>query len=926
MQCLYCGKRLSLLRKLKDSEFCSEQHRDLYQQEQTALALKRLTEAGNRLSQQRATVESPPRVEDTIVDASPQEELHPPEASGFLREPPGPFAPPCFQTQNAIAGWLTVTALPALLTPPLRTDWQLSSYRQPAVPAARTGVERSSLSAAVSQADFKPEACRPPVLALGLDLSSPESIESGESAFSVVAPKVPVPPPLAARPPESVLQSMDAVNFKWPPPAVEPHLTLPLLKPAFAGEVSPQPRAAAPHASWWMPQAWPAMPRVNIRTLVDGPFERAGAIDILADPRWKVQVPPLAHALPYSFRALSSSLRAREPEAEVNATPQRLLPAGARLDNAGFALAPGRMPAPCAVPASPVMFGKGVGFAAPSQTPVGIPAFPVRTTARITASGGRVGIPIKTFKLTVDEARMAGEIPIEAQRRLPEFDWRFAELQFSPEGGWESCAPAVILLPPRAVAGSDRVTPLASRARGGRKVAAKVALPGPCPSIGEAHLGSASCLVPLASPPTPAGPDLAGCAPGPEVRTLIPCRRRTELQALVALPCWAELTPCQGMAASRKLARIEAGTRVVEDPRMAAHGVARVMDWTSFPPPAMPSAEAIRGSLPLHITAPSIGAQTKLFSIQPGGPAKLTSSTAHDGVVPPHTICRPPWLPSLETPQDSRLAHERTSALLNAILARVEGGTQRWALGRFWRRTPVTLKGLVAGVLLLGAVFAMGDGSTSQWMSSLREDIRSRAAVDLVDDFRAGMGAWSGGENWAETWSYDSAGLVQTGDLALYRPSMALSNYRFEFLGQIGDRGIGWVFRAVDTENYYAMKIVFAGSGPMPAATVVRYAVIDGKAGPKTQLPLPMGARPDRMYRVRVDVDGSNFTAQFQDQIIDVWSDKRLAAGGVGFFSEKGEKAKIRWIEVSHQSDFLGKLCAYLVPFDARSANRSLTQ
>ena len=63
-----------------------------------------------------------------------------------------------------------------------------------------------------------------------------------------------------------------------------------------------------------------------------------------------------------------------------------------------------------------------------------------------------------------------------------------------------------------------------------------------------------------------------------------------------------------------------------------------------------------------------------------------------------------------------------------------------------------------------------------------------------------------------------------------------------------------------------------------------------------------------------------------QDQIVDVWSDNRLAAGGVGFFSDKGEQAKIRWIEVTHQSDFLGKLCAYLVPYDTRSANRSMTQ
>jgi len=49
-----------------------------------------------------------------------------------------------------------------------------------------------------------------------------------------------------------------------------------------------------------------------------------------------------------------------------------------------------------------------------------------------------------------------------------------------------------------------------------------------------------------------------------------------------------------------------------------------------------------------------------------------------------------------------------------------------------------------------------------------------------------------------------------------------------------------------------------------------------------------------------------------------------LAAGGVGLFSEKGETAKVRWIEVSHHSDFLGKLCAYLAPFDAQGTGGSL--
>jgi hypothetical protein len=363
----------------------------------------------------------------------------------------------------------------------------------------------------------------------------------------------------------------------------------------------------------------------------------------------------------------------------------------------------------------------------------------------------------------------------------------------------------------------------------------------------------------------------------------------------------------------------------VENWRGTPGETARFMGWTPFPAPAMPSPKAVLAGVPLNVAPPSIPALTKMFSISLGNAAPVAPPVEPIGAAAPHTVCRPAKLPSFGAPHDGNLVHERTSALLSAMLEHMEGAPTRWALARLWRRTPLSIKGVVAGVVLLGGLTAIGGSSSSQW-NGLREEIRGRAAVDLVDDFRAGMGAWSGGENWAETWSYDSAGFVQTGNLALYRPSMTLANYRFEFLGQIASKGVGWVFRAVDTQNYYAMKIVCTNKGPMPTAALVRYAVIDGKTERKTQLPLPMGARTDLMYRIRVDVDGDNFTAQFQDQVVDVWSDKRLAAGGVGFFSDKGEKAKIRWIEVSNHSDFLGKLCAYLVPFEARGANRSYTR
>jgi hypothetical protein len=70
-----------------------------------------------------------------------------------------------------------------------------------------------------------------------------------------------------------------------------------------------------------------------------------------------------------------------------------------------------------------------------------------------------------------------------------------------------------------------------------------------------------------------------------------------------------------------------------------------------------------------------------------------------------------------------------------------------------------------------------------------------------------------------------------------------------------------------------------------------------------------------------IDVHGSDFTIMAQGQVVDFFSDKRLRQGGVGFFSDRGEKARLRWVEVSHQYDALGRLCAYIAPYGLEAGN-----
>ena len=206
-------------------------------------------------------------------------------------------------------------------------------------------------------------------------------------------------------------------------------------------------------------------------------------------------------------------------------------------------------------------------------------------------------------------------------------------------------------------------------------------------------------------------------------------------------------------------------------------------------------------------------------------------------------------------------------------------------------------------------------------LSNLHQTILNRAAVDLTDDFRSGLDAWESRSNLTSSWSYDATGFVQPGPLAVFKPSTDLVDYRFQFLGEIDQKGLGAAFRASNLDNYYAVKLVVAKPGPLPLVRLVRYAVINGKEERHVEKPLQLAARPDTLYRMVLDVRGSDFTIMAQGQVVDFWSDSRLTRGGVGFFCGRGEKARVRWVEVSHQYDALGRLCAYLAPYGFESRN-----
>ncbi len=204
-----------------------------------------------------------------------------------------------------------------------------------------------------------------------------------------------------------------------------------------------------------------------------------------------------------------------------------------------------------------------------------------------------------------------------------------------------------------------------------------------------------------------------------------------------------------------------------------------------------------------------------------------------------------------------------------------------------------------------------GDTFRNYW-SRLWSHARQRAAIRLDENFAAGL------SNWADETGWELTSRIYTPDsqplrpVALYRPSMRLSDYELEFLATIDSGGAGWVFRAQDLSNYYAIRLLPSGWKPISKATIVRYTVLDGKQTDVVARSLPGGIRTDRSCRIRLKAAGTGFTLFIQDRIIDSWTDTHFEGGGMGFLVPVKEKFLLHWMKIRHQDDWTGRICAAL--------------
>ncbi|HKE23188.1 MAG TPA: hypothetical protein VKB88_12555 [Bryobacteraceae bacterium] len=203
-------------------------------------------------------------------------------------------------------------------------------------------------------------------------------------------------------------------------------------------------------------------------------------------------------------------------------------------------------------------------------------------------------------------------------------------------------------------------------------------------------------------------------------------------------------------------------------------------------------------------------------------------------------------------------------------------------------------------------------------IARMRQAVASRAASQLTETFHEGMGAWSSGGtgpgSTPPTWARSAEGFIRPASFGLFRPSADYKDYRVEFFGQIEQKSMSWAVRASDPNNYYGMRVTVTEPGPRPVVAIEHYPVVDGKKGRRSQVPLPeLMFHNNTPYHIEVAVRGNRVTTSIEGQEVDSWLDEALPKkGGVGFFAETGERARVYWMKVARNEDFLGRVCAYL--------------
>lgn len=188
------------------------------------------------------------------------------------------------------------------------------------------------------------------------------------------------------------------------------------------------------------------------------------------------------------------------------------------------------------------------------------------------------------------------------------------------------------------------------------------------------------------------------------------------------------------------------------------------------------------------------------------------------------------------------------------------------------------------GKLILGLVLAAGVSTPVLWRL-------------YHPGARASVEAATGAASWIREPSAP-AGAKEARQLVLYRPSLGATDGRMEFTWKVSDRALAWIFRAKDTDNYYAMAIKALRPGPSPALSVEHFTVYQGIESPHSSKVLILSEN-NPVLDIRMDVSGATFKLYLEGNAADYWTDNRLGAGALGFLEQPGQPADVERVRMS---------------------------
>jgi hypothetical protein len=186
-------------------------------------------------------------------------------------------------------------------------------------------------------------------------------------------------------------------------------------------------------------------------------------------------------------------------------------------------------------------------------------------------------------------------------------------------------------------------------------------------------------------------------------------------------------------------------------------------------------------------------------------------------------------------------------------------------LARYWRQVAMA-------VVAMGAIIYLFSGNSSTVVSTARPRAAEAHSV----------GGWS------------RASISPPGRfMSVYEPSRDESDYRLEFAWVPDAKGVGWVFRTRDADDYYATRLTLLQPGANLVLAAEHFSVSAGVESAHSRKVIPL-ANNSGLVRVRMDAIGPAFTLSLQDSPVDYWTDAGLDSGALGFYDERGERPEVQ--------------------------------